>query len=266
MPAGPIHAFAEVRAPAMDRDDVAEFYDDFTVRQAAVGVNERHQAIRRWARRFGLGPGDRVLEIGCGIGTVTELLADEVGERGSVLGVDLSPQSIEIAQSRLRAFRNVALRAEDVTEMELSEAPFDAVILPDVIEHIPLALHDRLFERIASWVTPGGFVLLHYPNPNHLAWCHEHAPDDLQIIDQPIRANELLATTYAHGLFLDYLETYSIWVREGDYVVAVLRPLAGAMTWTRLPSPTPSLGRRIIHRIGALLPWRGALSRDTTGS
>lgn len=236
----------------MDSKDVTAFYDDYVGRQARVGINARHQAILGWAKRFGLRDGQRVLEIGAGIGTVTQLLSDAVGPRGSVLGVDLSPKSIATAQRRLESCSNVQMLAADILRAELKPG-FDAIVLPDVIEHIPLEHHAALFERVASWLAPDGFVLLHYPNPLHLQWCHEHHPELLQIIDQPISADVLLANTYRHGLYLEFLQTYSIWIHEGDYVVAVLRAVATPVTFTHIPEPPRSLRRRVggqLRRLG----------------
>jgi trans-aconitate 2-methyltransferase len=226
--------------------EVSDFYDEFVERQARVGVNRRHQAIVAWLRRFGLRPDDSVLELGCGVGTVTQLVAEEL-PRGSVLGVDLSPHSIDTARERLAAYENVRVITADVVTADVDGA-FDVVLLPDVIEHVPLEAHDALFARVASWVKPDGFVLLHYPNPHHLEWFHEHRPERLQIIDQPIHADVLLANAYRHGLYLDYYERYSIWIREGDYVVAVLRPSGGVGEFTRLPRPRPSLPARAVRR------------------
>jgi trans-aconitate 2-methyltransferase len=222
--------------------DVSAFYDDFADRQTRVGINDRHRAIVAWLRRFGLRPGDSVLELGCGVGTVTQLLAEEL-PRGSVLGIDLSPHSIAKARERLAAYENVRFMAADVAAVDV-EGEYDVVLLPDVIEHVPLEQHDALFGSVASWVKPGGFVLLHYPNPHHLEWFHVHHPERLQIVDQPIHADVLLANAYRHDLYLSYYERYSIWIREGDYIVAVLRPAAGVGEFTRLPRPKPSLGTR----------------------
>jgi len=166
--------------------------------------------------------------------------------------VDLSPRSIEAARERLASFRNVRLVAADVLEFDLHET-FDVIVLPDVIEHIPLDLHGALFKRVASWVAPNGFVLLHYPNPHHLEWCQAHTPEVLQVIDQPIHAEVLLSNACPHGLYLDFFQTYSIWIREGDYVVAVLRPRAGTGSFTRLPGRRPSLLRRVGGRISRLV-------------
>lgn len=223
--------------------DVATFYDEFVDRQTRVGVNRRHQAILGWLKRFGLRPDSRVIEIGCGVGPLTQLLAEALPQ-GSVLGTDLSPKSIAAARERLASFGNVELMVGDVLDVEVDER-FDVVVLPDVIEHIPLESHGELFGRVASWVKPDGFVLAHYPNPHHLEWFHVHHPERLQIIDQPIHADVLMRNVYEHGLYLDYFERYSIWIREGDYVVAVLRPAAGVGEFTKLPPPRPSLKARL---------------------
>ena len=227
--------------------DSRTFYDELVGRQTTVGVNERHQAIMGWLRRFGLKPSHSVLEIGCGVGTLTELLARETCGGGSILGVDLSPKSIDAARERLAGFDNVRVEVGDALEMDPG-GPFDAVVLPDVIEHIPLGLHSRLFERVASWLRQDGFALLHYPNPHYLEWYQKHDPESLQFIDQPIHADVLLSNVYPHGLYLDFLQTYSIWIREGDYVVAALRPIRPDGTFTPLESKPPSILARI---------WRG---------
>ena len=228
--------------------DVKTYYDEYVGRQAAVGVNDRHRAIIRRLDRAGLRPGQRVLEIGCGIGTLTELVAQRVGSAGSILALDLSPKSIEEARTRLASFSNARFKAADALTLELDER-FDVVVLPDVIEHIPLEHHRALFERIGRWVEPDGFVLANYPNPHYLDWCRMHQPEVLQVIDQAIHADTLLANAYAGGLYLDSLKTYSVWIREGDYVVAVFKPMSGVGTFTPAPQPRPSLMSRARERL-----------------
>lgn len=232
--------------------DSRAFYDDYVDRQTAVGVNERHRAILGWLVRFGLRPHHRVLEIGCGVGTVTGLIAEELSGGGSVTGVDLSPRSVEAASERLQGMVNVCLVAADVLELDLSET-FDVVVLPDVIEHIPAERHDALFARIASWTRPTGFALLHYPNPWYTRWCREHRPDLLQLVDQPTHAHDVAARAHAHGLDLVHLEIYPIWIAEGDYVVAVLRPARQDGSFTPIPSPGPTLLQRVRRRVRRLL-------------
>lgn len=223
--------------------DVAGYYDDYTTRQVRTGINDRHRSILRLLKRFGMQPGHRVLEIGCGIGTLTELIADEIGAEGALLATDLSPKSIEIAQERLGHLAHVELIAGDVITMDCKSV-YDVVVLPDVIEHIPLDQHPALFARTSNWLKDDAFALLHYPNPHHLEWLHANQPEVLQIIDQPVHANVLTANAYANGLYLSDYERYSIWHHPADYIVAVLRPASGVGTFTHIPQRERSILRR----------------------
>jgi cyclopropane fatty-acyl-phospholipid synthase-like methyltransferase len=218
--------------------EAQRFYDEFVDHQLTIGVNERHHSIMRHLKRAGLEPRHRILEIGCGVGTLTGLLAEHISRDGSLLATDLSPKSVEVARASLARFANVDLRAGDILEMEI-DGTFDVIVLPDVIEHIPLEQHPQLFGRIAGWLREGGFALMNYPNPNFLEWCREHKPEELQVIDQPVYTDVLTANAYPHGLYLDFLETYSIWVHEGDYQVAVLRRRADATDFTEIPWRPP---------------------------
>lgn len=230
--------------------DSRAFYDDYVGRQVAVGVNQRHHAIVAWLRRFGLLPHHAVLEIGAGVGTLTELLVAEVPQ-GRVTAVDLSPKSIDAARERLGGISHLTLEAGDILEMSIA-GPFDVIVLPDVLEHIPLEHHGALFRRMAGWLGPDGFILAHYPNPWFLAWCHEHRPDLLQLVDQPLHAEVVTANAAAAGLYVAHLETYSIWVPEGDYVAALFRPADAANRFTLAEPERPSLLRRILGRLKRL--------------
>jgi cyclopropane fatty-acyl-phospholipid synthase-like methyltransferase len=223
--------------------DSRAFYDKYVGRQLAIGVNERHYAILRWLERFGLRPGDRVLEIGCGVGTLSGLIAGVIGPEGSLLAVDLSSKSIEAARERLSMLGNTRFEAGDILELLIRDR-FDVVVLPDVIEHIPLKLHPELFARVSGWVKPDGFVLLHYPNPHYSEWCREHRPELLQIVDQAIHVDALTANSYPHGLYLEFLQTYPIWTRESEYQVAVMRPNPERVHFTEA-----ELRPRVLERI-----------------
>lgn len=77
---------------------VAQFYDEFANNQIKIGVNSRHLSIIDKLIQSGLKPHHRVLEIGCGIGTVSHLIAKKT-PKGKVLAVDISPKSIDQAKN-----------------------------------------------------------------------------------------------------------------------------------------------------------------------
>ena len=79
---------------------IKEFYDGHAKEiQQHVGVNIRHRSIMQRLRRAGLHKDHRVLEIGCGIGTLTSLLAKYVSV-GTIHAVDISEGAVQIAQDR----------------------------------------------------------------------------------------------------------------------------------------------------------------------
>ncbi len=118
---------------------------------------EQRLALEPWLR---VSPGMRVLDIGCGVGRWSRLLAS----RGAlVTGVDISPTMI--AQARRRAVnQGVGARCDfeigDITTLEV-KGEFDLVLGVTVLQHIldPVALRSAL-RRVATLVTPAGRIVL----------------------------------------------------------------------------------------------------------
>jgi trans-aconitate 2-methyltransferase len=223
---------------------VGDYYDSLVPRQIRVGVNARHYAIRRWLREFGLAPGMDVLEIGCGIGTQTALIARELRGQGHVVAVDLSQRSIEVARQRLAGEPTVTLLAADALELDLVDQ-FDVVVLPDVIEHIPVERHAELFLRIRRWLKPDGWALVHIPSPWFQNWCRRRRPDLLQVVDQAIHTEELAVSLASSGLYIHHLSTYAIWAKECDYQVMLLKIAPTTMEFHFMKPRWPFLSRLI---------------------
>jgi SAM-dependent methyltransferase len=111
-------------------------------------------ATRLLLEAGGIVPGMRVLDLGTGLGHVAFDVADLVGPRGAVVGIDQSARLLEIAERRRRAadLDNVAFLEADVRTFR-DAAPFDAIVgrlilfhLPDAIEvlaHHSAGLHQR---------------------------------------------------------------------------------------------------------------------------
>lgn len=237
----------------MNKDTIVNYYDKYVKHQSSVGINARHKKIQFFLEKFGLKPHHQVLEIGCGIGTITELIARYLNDQGGITAVDISPKSIAQAKERLSVYSNVSLQVIDFTQTHLQQK-FDFIVMPDVIEHIPLERHADLFAHVSNMLPDDGTILIHLPNPYYLAWCHQHRPDLLQVIDQPIYTDQLLENCYPAGLYLYYLETYSIWVAQGDYQLIVLKPVSAAPDFSQTIKPGNSLWSRLQKGITAI--WK----------
>ena len=99
----------------------------------------------------------RILEVGCGEGAVTEILA-KTFPRANILAIDITPRAGRLYRGRREGvrFRNAAV--QDIA----GEHPgaFDLIVLSDVIHHVPLSMRSDLLEAIGQALAPGGrFVL-----------------------------------------------------------------------------------------------------------
>jgi len=156
---------------------VEAFAGDFDVRThptPPVYDRERFDAVRARMRRLWpsrwdgagtplfpyrlaaarMGPGAAALDVACGLGAGTALLA----ERGRAVGVDRSREAIERCRARSSAASFVQ---GDALELELPARSFDVVTSVHTMEHVP---DDRAFlARIARWLRPGGALVLEVP-------------------------------------------------------------------------------------------------------
>jgi SAM-dependent methyltransferase len=80
--------------------------------------------------RARLAAGDRVLDVPCGAGPSVVAAAEQVGDAGSVLGVDFAPRMLAIAAEKVaaRGLHNVELREGDMTALGLEPASFVALL------------------------------------------------------------------------------------------------------------------------------------------
>lgn len=232
----------------VDSKDVIRFYNEYSSRQQRVGVNERHESIFSLLKEKGLKPNHRVLELGCGIGTFTSLIIPYLNE-GKILAVDISDKSIDIA-NKTYSSSNTEFLAVDATTYDFKDKTFDVIVLPDVLEHIPIELHDELFNKLQSVLNDNGFIFIHIPNPYFLEWCETNRPEDLQVIDQPITTDILVENTYKNNLFIEELKTYSIWVKDKDYQYIVLRK-NNYQDFNKTIDHKPSFLDKVKHKLNA---------------
>jgi SAM-dependent methyltransferase len=145
------------------------------------GVHAKHRLTRYhdfFVER--VGPGERVLDVGCGKGELAYDLADRAG--ATVVGVDASPWMLEIARARFSHPRVTYVQADAVAYTP--DEPVDVAVLSNVLEHIEprvdllRGLHERdgarrLLIRVPvldrDWTVPLRLELglEHFSDPEH---------------------------------------------------------------------------------------------------
>jgi cyclopropane-fatty-acyl-phospholipid synthase len=125
------------------------------------------ESIAETCRRADIRDGQRVLELGCGWGSVS-LWAAERFPRAQFLAVSNSQSQREHieAEAVRRSLHNLRVLTTDMNDFSTEER-FDRVVSVEMFEH--MRNHRLLFERIHDWLTPGGRFFMHI-------FCHRDVP------------------------------------------------------------------------------------------
>jgi len=178
----------------------SEFYDHFISYQIKTGINDRIYGLYKRLLKAGLPSDSKVLEIGCGIGSLTSLLARKI-KRGTITSLDISEKSIQYARTHV-ARTNIAFHIADIMEFQ-TDSTFSRILLFDVIEHIPEEQHVDLFSKISGLMNEDALLFINIPNPYHILFDQKHKPQALQEIDQPIFIHNLLNVLAKASLDID---------------------------------------------------------------
>jgi 2-polyprenyl-3-methyl-5-hydroxy-6-metoxy-1,4-benzoquinol methylase len=203
------------------KEEVKEYYDTFKEHQKQLGINIRHRTILKNLKNAGLNANSNVLEIGCGIGTVSHLILKYITE-GSFVGLDISAESIKMAQQFNSFHKKAEFFVDDMSNFS-HKTKFDFVVFPDVLEHIPVEQHANIFKTIGELTTPNATVIINIPEPNYLNWVRANDPSKLQIIDQSLSMQDLLNNSYPYGFKLYSMNPYSLHFDVNDYLAIVMK-------------------------------------------
>jgi ubiquinone/menaquinone biosynthesis C-methylase UbiE len=134
-------------------DRVREDFDRLAVISEGSGWEHNSHyhpfLLRQLPQRLG-----EVLEVGCGTGEFTRLLAERC-ER--VVAVDLSPRMIETARARLKDHPNVEYLVADAASWEFPSERFDCAASIATLHHLPLG---PMLAKTRDALKPGGTLLL----------------------------------------------------------------------------------------------------------
>src|SRR6185503_17985283 len=130
------------RQENLSAQHLADFY--------STGAPFMAQLVRDLERVTGAAPGGRALDFGCGVGRLTETMADHARE---VVGYDIAPGMLALARARGGRATYVA---------ELPDGPFDWINSFIVFQHIPPHRGLEFLETLLARLAPGGAISLHF--------------------------------------------------------------------------------------------------------
>src|SRR5215831_13491628 len=137
-------------------DQSAAYFIDF------LEFLDRQEGIRKIretaAEQLNLAPGQKVLDVGCGIGGATFPLAEITGPSGLAAGIDISKAMIEAATSRLAGRSGMDFRVGEASAIPYPDWFFDAARCERVFLYLP----DRLeaIREMKRVVKPSGRIVL----------------------------------------------------------------------------------------------------------
>lgn len=190
-------------------------------------------------RKLELQPDQRMLDIGCGWGSLGIHAAREYG--ASVLGITLSPPQAELAKQRAREAGVGELCEFRVTDYrDLADDDFDAVASIGMVEHVGGSQADEYGRQVARVLRPGGKVLNHgiawVPSTDqgfHIGGDFSERyvfPDgEVQNLSRMLLSLERagLETLHVENLHNDYAETLRHWAMRLDENLKEATRLAG---------------------------------------
>ncbi len=118
----------------------------------------RLEHVHRYLLAREITQGKDVLDIACGEGYGSNLLAEVAN---SVIGVDISPETIDHAQSIYQK-KNLDFKVGSCAQIPLADASVDLVVSFETIEHHNE--HEQMMREIKRTLRPGGLLILSTPN------------------------------------------------------------------------------------------------------
>ena len=120
---------------------------------------------RQTLLRAGVGRGMRCLDVGCGAGSVTRILAEMVGKKGQVIGTDVDEKYLQYCRN-YRPQPNVDFMLDDISSSRLAKGNFDAIYSRFMFVHLKDAR--KAIRSMKQLVKKGGAIIIEEL---------DHAPD-----------------------------------------------------------------------------------------
>jgi len=138
------------------------------------------RALEATCARAGLADGQKILELGCGWGSLSLYMASKFPNAKIVALSNSVPQRLYIeGQARQRGLANLTVLTRDinnVVDLEKEFGAFDRAVSVEMLEH--LKNYEVLFERVARWLAPGGAFFVHIFTHREHSYAFDTEGDD----------------------------------------------------------------------------------------
>lgn len=175
---------------------IARFYD-FGIKNTFRMVGG--ERMFRWGivEAAQLEPGQQVLDVSCGTGTLVEMLAERAGPEGRVVGVDLSDEMLAVARRKHQA-ANIEFVQANAEDLPFEEGIFDRVTISLAIHEMNREGRRNALNEMYRVIKPGGLaVVADMRKPD--TWLTRQAARFIGLVE-----TETLTDLWENGLFKEF--------------------------------------------------------------
>lgn len=211
----------------MKSDEIKQFYNSFLqsrmVNYRLSNGNERINLATRFILN-NIEPYYNILEIGCGIGIITERIS-KILKSGFIWACDISDQNIWYSKKSIHQ-KNIDFFVVDIIEQfeiikESVNKPINAFLFVDVLEHIPKEKHLDLFTKLKTIAANDAKIFLTFPSEYYQEYLIQKNPKELQIIDEIITLAHIVKLSEACDYTVKKFELKDVWMTN-QYVHCML--------------------------------------------
>lgn len=154
------------------------YYDNFAIEEAARGLDAAEaRMLALTCERARLKNGDRILELGCGWGSLSLWMAEHYPDSRITAVSNSRTQKLFIdARAAERGLKNLEIITCDANQLTFGpEVRFDRVVSVEMFEH--MRNYETLLGRIAGWMNPQATLFVHIFTHHRFAYTFEVRDD-----------------------------------------------------------------------------------------